>query len=185
MHGHQLHNSWLFTLRLFADYTRDHAEIPVFAIGIYLAIVFQGVTYIEKPLKLRQTFASWNLFLAIFSAIGVTRTVPVLISTLYQRGFFFTLCEDPQNWYVDGPCGLWTFLFIYSKIPELLDTVFLVLQKKPVIFLHWFHHVTVLLYCWHAYHNRIAPGLWFAAMNFTVHRYAVAHPRATLYPCLS
>jgi hypothetical protein len=26
--------------------------------------------------------------------------------------------------------------------------VFLVLQKKPVIFLHWFHHVTVLLYCW-------------------------------------
>ena len=27
----------------------------------------------------------------------------------------------------------------------------------------------VLLYCWHAYHNRIGPGLWFASANYTVH----------------
>ena len=38
--------------------------------------------------------------------------------------------------------GLWVGLFIYSKMPELLDTAFLTFQKKPVIFLHWFHHVT-------------------------------------------
>ena len=39
-----------------------------------------------------------------------------------------------------------------------------------VIFLHWFHHVTVLLYCWHAYTaTPAATGLWFAAMNYTVH----------------
>ena len=31
---------------------------------------------------------------------------------------------------------------LISKIPELVDTAFLVIQKKPVIFLHWFHHVT-------------------------------------------
>ena len=66
-------------------------------------------------------------------------------------------------------CGLLLQLFIFSKFPELLDTAFLVLQKKKVIFLHWFHHCTVLLYCWHAFHHRIAPGLWFAAMNFSVH----------------
>ena len=60
-------------------------------------------------------------------------------------------------------------LFIYSKIPELLDTAFLTFQKKPVIFLHWFHHVTVLLYCWHAYHHQVSSGLWFASMNYCVH----------------
>merc|ERR1711981_528117 len=68
-----------------------------------------------------------------------------------------------------GGCGLWVGLFIYSKIPELIDTLFLVLQQKKVIFLHWFHHVTVLLYCWHAFYNIVAPGLWFAAMNCSVH----------------
>ena len=62
--------------------------------------------------------------------------------------------------YLVGPTGLWVGLFIFSKFPELLDTAFLVLQKKRVIFLHWFHHTTVLLYCWHAYHNRIGPGIW-------------------------
>ena len=60
-------------------------------------------------------------------------------------------------------------LFIFSKVPELVDTVFLVLAKKPVIFLHWYHHFTVLLYCWTAYVGRSSAGLYFVAMNFGVH----------------
>jgi len=38
-----------------------------------------------------------------------------------------------------------------------------------VIALQWWHHSTVLLYCWHSYSVRIATGLWFAAMNYSVH----------------
>ena len=64
-----------------------------------------------------------------------------------------------------GAVGLWVCLFIYSKFPELLDTAFLVIQRKKVIFLHWFHHTTVLMYCWHAYHNTVSQGIWFAAMS--------------------
>ena len=45
----------------------------------------------------------------------------------------------------------------------------MILRNREVIFLHWFHHATVLLYCWHAFHNSIAPGIWFAAMNYVVH----------------
>lgn len=55
------------------------------------------------------------------------------------------------------------------QIPELLDTVFVVLKKRNLIFLHWYHHVTVLLYCWHAYVNRSSTGLYFCAMNYAVH----------------
>jgi elongation of very long chain fatty acids protein 6 len=29
--------------------------------------------------------------------------------------------------------------------------------------------LAVLLYCWHAYHNRIGPGLYFASANYLVH----------------
>ena len=68
-----------------------------------------------------------------------------------------------------GSAGFWTMLFIFSKVPELFDTMFIVLRKKPLIFLHWYHHVTVLLYCWHSYATRSAAGLWFISMNYSVH----------------
>ena len=68
-----------------------------------------------------------------------------------------------------GEVGFFVALFIYSKLAELFDTLWLLLRKSPVILLHWYHHVTVLLYCWHSYSMRIGSGLWFASMNYTVH----------------
>ena len=35
--------------------------------------------------------------------------------------------------------------------------------------LHSYHHITVLLYCWHSYASRISSGLWFGTMNYFVH----------------
>ncbi len=60
-------------------------------------------------------------------------------------------------------------LFCLSKIPELLDTVFLVLRKKPVIFLHWYHHIVTLLYCWWGWSSQTGSGGVFAYMNLFVH----------------
>merc|ERR1712039_500911 len=56
-----------------------------------------------------------------------------------------------------------------SKIPELGDTVFLILKRKPVRFLQWYHHATVMLFCWLALSTEYMPGLWFAATNYFVH----------------
>ncbi|GMH98562.1 hypothetical protein TrVE_jg8440 [Triparma verrucosa] len=155
------------------EYTGEHTEIPVFAISLYLLIVFYIPEHIKTGLPLRSLWAYWNLLLSVFSIIGAYRCVPYLISHLLEHGFTYTTCHDSTKWFLrhdePNPVGFWVTLFIYSKIPELVDTVFLVLQKKPVIFLHWFHHVTVLLYCWHAFANWTASGLWFVSMNFTVH----------------
>jgi elongation of very long chain fatty acids protein 6 len=52
---------------------------------------------------------------------------------------------------------------------ELLDTFFIVVHKKPLIFLHWYHHITVLLYCWHSYVTHTPSGIFFAQMNYGVH----------------
>jgi len=153
------------------EFCRNHAEIPVFAITLYLVFVFNVPGFLEhrEALRLKHAFAAWNAALAIFSCIGTTRTAPYLYDAVTAKGLDYTLCTHPKRWFMDGPVGLWMALFIYSKIPELLDTCFLVLQKKRVLFLGWFHHTTVLLYCWHAFHNVIATGLWFATMNYAVH----------------
>merc|ERR1712137_1181845 len=110
----------------------------------------------------------WNASLSVFSWLGLLACVPVSISNLATKGLYFTVCAPP-HWYGNNLSGFFVMLFIYSKIAELLDTVLLLMAKKPVIALQWWHHSTVLLYCWHSYSNVIATGMWFAAMNYSVH----------------
>lgn len=111
----------------------------------------------------------WNAALSIFSFIGMCRTAPWLGAKILTSSFEETICENPVESWGTGPTGLWVMLFIYSKIPELIDTVFIVLRKKKLLFLHWYHHVTVLLFCWNAYATLAGSGLYFVAMNYTVH----------------
>lgn len=123
----------------------------------------------REPIKLTRALSCWNLFLSIFSLYGAVRTVPHLAVRILTKPFDQTICEDAQTAYGIGAVGLATQLFILSKIPELLDTAFVILRKKPVIFLHWYHHVTVLLFCWNSYITQSAAGIYFVSMNYSVH----------------
>jgi len=150
---------------------RNDYVLPVGACVLYLLFLFFGTWFMKdrKALPLKMPFAYWNLFLSIFSFYGVTRTVPHLLFRLSTEPFEDSVCKSAHVGYGGGTAGLAVQIFILSKIPELLDTVFLILLKKEVIFLHWYHHVTVLLYCWNSYVTESAAGLWFVAMNYSVH----------------
>jgi elongation of very long chain fatty acids protein 6 len=147
--------------------------IPLFLVSIYLMFCFFGVKYMRAttPFDLRLPLAAWSGGLSIFSFIGMIKTVPFLLGTILSKTFRDTICETPANTWGRGPTGFWVMCFIFSKVPELIDTVFIVLRKKPLIFLHWYHHVTVLLYCWDAYATMAASGLYFVAMNYSVHAF--------------
>jgi elongation of very long chain fatty acids protein 6 len=145
--------------------------LPVGAVILYLLFCYYGQIYMKSrpAFGLLGPLAWWNLGLSLFSFYGVFRTVPHLLHRIMTVPFENTVCESVYSSYGGGACGLAVVLFILSKLPELGDTVFIVLRKKPLIFLHWYHHVTVLLFCWNSYVTKAAAGLWFVAMNYTVH----------------
>lgn len=153
------------------QFAREHWPLVFGLVIVYMCFCFFGKKIMASTtgFDLRFPLAVWNAFLSIFSFIGMIRTVPVLLAFILTKTYKETICTPATQMYTDGAVGLWVCLFIYSKIPELIDTVFIVLRKRPLIFLHWYHHVTVLLYCWHAYSTLAGSGLYFVAMNYSVH----------------
>jgi len=138
---------------------------------LYLIGLWMGSSMMKdrEAFGLKTTLAIWNLFLATFSFIGAIRTAPHLFIMLKDQGFEYTVCRSALASYGNGAVGFWTFLFIFSKYFELFDTVLLVVRKRKVGFLHWYHHCSVLLYCWHAYVWEMPTGIYFVTTNYTVH----------------
>jgi len=155
----------------------ENPQVPVLAVIGYLLFCYFGIKFMDsrKPFGLRYTLALWNFSLASFSFIGMVRTVPHLIGMVLTMPYKDTVCLPAEETYGNGTVGFWVMLFIFSKLPELIDTFFIVVRKRPLIFLHWYHHVTVLLYCWHAYATMAGSGLYFVAMNYSVHAFMYAY----------
>lgn len=123
----------------------------------------------RKPFDLRKLMGIWNLGLAIFSFLGAFYTLPELVNTITTDSFLSSVC-DPNCF--NKPVAKWIFWFNVSKIFEFGDTIFIVLRKKPLIFLHYYHHIATMLYCWYA--NQVSclwncTGWWFATVNLIVH----------------
>ncbi|XP_016093556.1 elongation of very long chain fatty acids protein 6-like [Sinocyclocheilus grahami] len=102
-----------------------------------------------------------------FSIIGAVRTGCFMLYMLRNSGFKQSVCD--QSFYYGPISKFWACAFVLSKAPELGDTMFIVLRKQRLIFLHWYHHITVLVYSWYSYKDQVAGGGWFMTMNYTVH----------------
>lgn len=153
------------------DFVKANRSLPIVFTVIYCVSIVAGTRYMRdrKPFDLRWSLAAWNLLLSLFSCWGMIRTVPHVAYNAANFSFDDLLCKPAATMYGCGATGLWVQLFIFSKVPELFDTLFIVLRKKKLVFLHWYHHLTVLLFCWHSYATESPSGLYFCAMNYTVH----------------
>lgn len=147
----------------------------------YVLLILLGRRWMEgkKGCKLRGYLFVWNVGLAAFSIMGAVALLPNLIHTLATRGFHYSVCNSDAT--VQSQQALWAFLFILSKVIELGDTAFIVLRKTPLIFLHWYHHITVLVFSWYAGYHLCAIGPWFTNMNLCVHSVMYSYYAAKAY----
>ena len=141
---------------------------------IYVVVIFALKLYMRdrEPFKLRSALIAWNFILAAYSIASTIRMASESIYVLYKYGWEYSVCT-PTIYF--GDTAIWSFLFAASKVYELGDTVFIVLRKQPLIFLHWYHHITVLIFSWKTYAQFYAPGRWFATVNSLVHAFMYSY----------
>lgn len=150
------------------QWMRRNWLFSVYSSTFYLLSIYFMKKYMtsKKSLDIRPMLAVWSFSLAIFSTIGACYTLPTQVKQLWNHGLLNAACYYD---FVNGDSGFWLFLFILSKFPELFDTYFIVLRKGPLIFLHWYHHFTVLIYCWWAYSILAIAAIFLSAINYSVH----------------
>ncbi|XP_064286678.1 very long chain fatty acid elongase 3 isoform X1 [Passer domesticus] len=136
---------------------------------IYVIVIF-GIQHFMKerrPFKLRGPLVLWSFSLALFSLIGAYRVWKQMAFLLLTKGFKQSVCS--QSFYVHPVTKLWIYLFALSKLIEMGDTLFIVLRKKKLIFLHWYHHIATTILSWYGYKIMAAGAGWNTALNLSIH----------------
>jgi len=124
----------------------------------------------RQPFDLRGPLAVWNFIASALSGYAAYHVIPDLMILVGTHGFVGSLCMADVVY--SSPSAIYIFLFKFTKFLEWIDTAFLALRKKPMGFLHLFHHMVTFAYCWHSIvfsYRADATGAWFAAMNLWVH----------------
>ena len=153
--------------QFYRKWSQERSLLPITVITLYLLMIHYGKKIMEdrKPFQIKNLLFAWNTSLAVFSIAGSFRAIEDVSSTISRHGFHPSICVIDSN----RVSGFWVFAFVMSKFFELGDTLLLIVRKKPIMFLHWYHHLTVLLYSWYVLVTQSSTGRYFMIMNFFAH----------------
>ncbi|KAI0793511.1 GNS1/SUR4 membrane protein [Abortiporus biennis] len=134
----------------------------------YLVVIFSIREFMKnkQPLKLQGLFQLHNVILSSGSFILLSLILEEVVPMVWKHGIFWGMCDE----------GMWTshleFFYMinyYFKYLELLDTVFLALKKKPLAFLHVFHHSATAMLCYTQLNGKTSVQWIPISINLLVH----------------
>ncbi|KAJ8299317.1 hypothetical protein KUTeg_023377 [Tegillarca granosa] len=141
-------------------------------VSIYVMFVYGGQKWMKSrpAFDLKNVMMIYNFCLVLLNAYICYEFV---MTTLLNPGF--SLICQPMDYTLDYTSVRFAkvcWLFYFSKLIELLDTVFFVLRKKnnQISFLHVYHHTTMPLLWWVGV--RFVPGgeaYFSASINSFIH----------------
>jgi hypothetical protein len=198
-----------FTFQNGVDFLNNYRNVWVYSLLFYLPICqilenFKAES-VKSKLFLRKLSIFWNVLVALFSIVGTTQTLPVLIKCISENGIDSTLQNydnsvnpfvsystikgftevwnqngsESCDYHLNPQTSFWCTLFACSKIPEFIDTFLYVIRNgRQHIFLHWYHHIFTAFYSYWLVVQPPEPsryGLWMTAINFFVHSFMYSY----------
>jgi len=138
------------------------------AVAIYLSTLYIGSTIMKdrKPLKLARLFQIHNLLLSAGSALLLALMLQEIVPIIINDGFFNAICNR-SSW----TPRLETYYMVnyLFKYWELADTLFLVVKKKPLAFLHVYHHSATAVLCYTQLNGGTSISWTVIVLNLFVH----------------
>jgi hypothetical protein len=135
-------------------------------------------------------------FVRFHNAAMIALALIVLVGTLvgaYQRtldprlGGVAGLFCPPQGLASDelmtGTLGFFIYIFYLSKYVELIDTFILIAKGKDLLFLHCYHHCSMLFVTWSWFAFPWLEGAWWCAVvNSIIHSFMYYYYLRTAVP---
>ncbi|ORZ18632.1 GNS1/SUR4 family-domain-containing protein [Absidia repens] len=134
----------------------------------YFIVIFGG-RYLMQNLpaqRLQFFFQIHNLLLTLVSGALLVLMVENIFPILYHKGLLHAVCAT-DAW--TQPLELLYYLNYLVKYWELIDTIFLVLKKKKLEFLHYYHHSLTMVLCYTQLGGQTSVSWVPIVLNLTVH----------------
>lgn len=142
------------------------------SMAAYLVIIFGLQLWMKDktPYVMMNVTRVHNVILCVWSLVMCVGTI-IPVYRLYNehgsRALFCGITKDTPM--MVGLFGYWRYHYYLSKFYELFDTVILVLKKKPLIFLHVYHHAIMLYISWIWIGANYTVAWWGVMTNTLVH----------------
>jgi len=140
----------------------------VIAMIFYLTSIFgiQAFMVHRKPQRLQFLFQAHNAFLSAGSLVLLILILEEILPVWWHKGLFAAMCAK-ESW--NDRMEFYYMVNYYFKYLELLDTIFLAFKKKPLQFLHVFHHSATALLCYTQLDGRTSISWTVISLNLAVH----------------
>lgn len=143
--------------------------ITIILSAIYLALVYYGVQYMKtRPaFDLRKPLVIWSAILAVFSFFGALHVLPEAFYAIGQGAHYFFCVK--KSIVINRTLQFWIYWFSISKVIEFGDTLFIILRKQKLSFLHYIHHAITLIFSFYTFGENGSLMRMGASMNYSVH----------------
>ncbi|KAI9096579.1 fatty acid elongase [Phlyctochytrium arcticum] len=138
--------------------------------AVYLTLVLGGQAFmrrfVKEPLAVKPLFFIHNAFLSASSLALLVLFLEIVVPNIWNNGLLWTMCHSgsytPRIEYL-------YYINYLIKYYEFIDTIFLVVKKKKLEFLHVYHHSMTMALCFFELEGRTSVSWVPVTLNLFVH----------------